>query len=119
MGLVISPHMDPSISILRHLPLEDLQLDVVHGRDFLLGFKLDSFFCRSSMMLLGLATMGSNVEKVCLHKGLGVKDFSWRHHDVISWERCVSCGSPLGHIVPFWGYDVFISDVEHKLISVE
>ena len=119
MGLVISPHMDPSISILRHLPSEDLQLDVVHGRDFLLGFKLDSFFCRLAMVLLGLASMGAIVEKVCMHKGLGVKEFSWRHDDVISWERWVSGGSPLGHIVPFWGYDVFISNVEHEFISVE
>ena len=81
MGLVISSHVDPSISILRHLPSEDLQLDVVHEREH------DSFFCRSSMMLLGLASMGAIVEKVCMHKDLGVKNFSWRHHDVISRKR--------------------------------
>ena len=72
MGLVVSPRMDPSVSILCHLPSEDLQLDIVHGRDFLLGFKLDSFFCRLAMVLLGLASMGAIVEEICMHKGLGV-----------------------------------------------
>ena len=119
MGLVVSPHMDPSLSILCQLTLEDLQLDFVHGRYFLLGFKLDSFFCRLAMVFLGLASMGANVDKVCMHKGLGVENFSWRHHDVIGGERWVSGGSPLGHIVPLWGHDVFISDVEHEFISVE
>ena len=54
-----------------------------------------------------------------MHKGLGMKNFSWRYHEVISRERWVSGGSPLGHIVSLWWCDVFISDGEHKLISVE
>jgi hypothetical protein len=58
MGLVVFPHMDPSVSILCHLPSEDLQLDIVHGRDFLLGFLPDSFVFCSLMMLLRLVSMG-------------------------------------------------------------